>query len=357
MPIKAESIHDALKRGLKSLYVLVGDEALLAQESADAIRAAARAQGYTERDVFVVDTYFKWDVLKGATQAMGLFSDKKIIELRMPTGKPGRDGGEALAAWAQGVSELDTVLCIVTLPKPDGTARKSQWYAALTTYGIEVLCDSVPRAQLPPWISARMRRHGLSAPPEVLLQMAERMEGNLLAAHQEIEKLALLYPQGLLSAAQVHSVTTDVARYDVFNLSETVLAGDVPRLMRMLEGLRAEGESAVLVHFTLAQDARQLMLCKEAVLTGKPVQMALREAGVWGPRQYSFERVLPRVELPALQALVREAAQVDLICKGIPQRGLPREAWQALQHLALGMVHAVHAGAAQRKPAGLALAA
>lgn len=343
MPIKPEALPDALKRGLKSLYMLVGDEALLAQESCDAIRAAARAQGYAEREVFTVDQYFKWDVLAGATQAMGLFADKKIIELRMPTGKPGRDGGDALGAWAREASTLDTILCIVSLPKPDGAARKSSWFAALQTHGIEVLCDTVPRAQLPQWLGARLRRHGLSAPSDVLQQMAERMEGNLLAAHQEIEKLALLYPQGALTAEQVQSVTADVARYDVFGLSDTVMSGDVPRLLRMLDGLKGEGESPVLVHYTLAQDARQLAACKEAVSGGKPVQMALREAGVWGPRQYSFERVLPRADLAALNTLLREAAQVDLICKGLPQKGLPRDAWQALQHLALGLVHAVHA--------------
>jgi DNA polymerase III subunit delta len=352
MSIKPDALTEALKRGLKPLYVLVGDEALLAQESADAIRAAARAQGYAEREVFTVDQYFKWDVLQGATQSVGLFADKKIMELRMPTGKPGRDGGEALAKWAGSLQGLDTVLCIVTLPKPDGAARKSGWFTALQTYGLEVNCDTVARAQLPPWIAARLRRHGLSAPDDVLRGMAEHMEGNLLAAHQEIEKLALLYPKGVLTAEQVHSVMADVARYDVFQLSEAVLAGDVPRLLRMLEGLRAEGESPVLVHFTLAQDARQLLACKEAVAMGRSVQMAIREAGVWGPRQYVYERVLPRLSgsaAKALSDLVREAAAVDLICKGLPQRKLPREPWQALQHLALSLTQIVQAAPAKHK--------
>lgn len=341
MSIKAEALNDALKRGLKSLYVLVGDEGLLAQECADAIRAAAREQGYAEREVYTVDQYFKWDVLQGATQSIGLFSEKKIIELRMPTGKPGRDGGDALAAWAQQVSGDDAVLAIVSLPKPDGAARKSAWFGALTTQGVEVLCDTVPRAQLPQWIAARMRRHGLTASEEVLRSMAERMEGNLLAAHQEIEKLALLFPAGAVTAEQVQRVTVDVARYDVFALSDTVLGGDVPRLLRMLDGLRAEGESPVLVHFTLAQDVRQLHACKQAMSSGQSLQQALREAGVWGARQYAYERVLPRANADALKPLMKEAAQVDLICKGLPQKGLPRDAWQALQHLALGLVAAV----------------
>ncbi|MDE2048636.1 MAG: DNA polymerase III subunit delta, partial [Betaproteobacteria bacterium] len=158
---------------------------------------------------------------------------------------------------------------------------------------------------------------------------------------QEIEKLALLYPAGQLSFEQVEQVVADVARYDVFQLSEATLAADVPRLERMLDGLRAEGESAVLVHYTLAQDIRQLLVCKQAMALGKPVAFALRESGVWGPRQSLFERVLPRLDAQALRPLVRQAAAVDLIVKGLPQPGLPREPWAALHHLALGLMQAL----------------
>lgn len=339
MAIKPDALPDLLKRSIKPLYVLVGDEHLLAQEAGDLIRAAARAAGYGgegERSIFIVDQWFKWGVLRGATQSMGLFAQKNLIELRMPTGKPGRDGAEPLADWAASLD--DNTVAIVTLPRLDGTARKSQWFAALQAHGLEVACDTVPRSELPRWIAARMRRHQQTADDDTLAFMAERVEGNLLAAHQEIEKLSLLYPAGRLSLQQVEQVIADVARYDVFKLSEAVLAADAARLLRMLDGLQAEGESPVLVHFQIAQDVRQLIGCKDAMAVGKPAQQALREHGVWGPRQFLFERALPRLDAAALKPLLHEAAAVDLIVKGLPQANLPREPWAALRHLALGVV-------------------
>lgn len=346
MAIKPEALQESLRRGaaaLRPLYVLVGDEALLALESAAAIRHAARAAGHAEREVFSVDPYFDWSRLIGATQSMGLFAERKIVELRMPSGKPGRDGGESLQRWVQALDA--NVVAIVTLPKPDGAARKSSWFGALESHGVVVSCDTVPRGELPRWIAQRMRRHQQGATDDALQFMAERVEGNLLAAHQEIEKLALLYPPGQLSFEQVEQVVADVARYDVFQLSEVTLAADaprqLPRLERMLDGLRAEGESPVLVHYTIAQDIRQLLACKEAMARGASGFSLFREAGVWGPRQALFERVLPRVDAAALRPLVREAAAVDLIVKGLPQPGLPREPWAALHHLALALVQAL----------------
>ncbi|MBU6436049.1 MAG: DNA polymerase III subunit delta [Betaproteobacteria bacterium] len=342
MALRPEALIDALARNpaaLKTLYALVGDEALLAQEAADALRKAGRAAGYSEREVYTVDPYFDWSGLIGATAAMGLFATRKIVELRMPSGKPGRDGGDALVRWLAALD--DSVLALVTLPRPDGATRKSAWYAALESQAVVVACDAVPRHELPRWIAQRLRRNGQGAGDDALQFMADRVEGNLLAAQQEIEKLALLYPAGQLSFEQVEQVVADVARYDVFQLSEATLAADVPRLERMLDGLRAEGESAVLVHYTVAQDIRQLLVCKQAMALGKPVAFALREAGVWGPRQSLFERVLPRLDAQALRPLVRQAAAVDLIVKGLPQPGLPREPWAALHHLALGLMQAL----------------
>lgn len=351
MPIKPDALAESLKRGLKPLYALIGDEPLVALECADVIRSAARAQGFTERQVFIVDTYFKWQALASATASMGLFDDRKLIELRMPTGKPGRDGSEPLATWCAALvgdakgSDLST-LAIVTLPKPDSAARKAVWFGALESNALVVSCDAIARNELPRWIATRLRRHQQSASDDALSFMAARFEGNLVAAHQEIEKLALLYEPGKLELAQVQAVVANVARYDVFALSDAALNGDVPRVLRMLDGLQAEGESPVLVHFTLQQEVRQLLAVKVALASGKPIQMALREAGVWGPRQITLERVAPRVNAQTLAPLLAEAAAVDLICKGLPQPDLPREPWAALRHFALGLIAAASNGKA-----------
>jgi DNA polymerase III subunit delta len=269
---------------------------------------------------------------------MGLFGDKKIVELRMPTGKPGRDGGDALSAWAAALDEH--TVAIVTLPKPDGATRKTAWFGALEAHAVIVACEALPRSEISRWVATRMRRNQQTAADDALGFMAERFEGNLVGARQEIEKLAMLFPAGKLTLAQVQAVVADVARYDVFQLGEALLHADTPRVLRMLDGLQAEGESPVLVHHTLQQDIRQLLATLEATSSGKPMQLALREAGVWGPRQFLFERVAPRMSVHSLKPLLGEAAAVDLICKGIPQPGLPREPWAALRHLALGLIGA-----------------
>ena len=355
MAIKPDGLADALKRGLKPLYAMIGDEPLLALECADQIRAAARAQGFTERSTFTVDTYFKWGELAQATASMGLFGDKKIIEVRMPTGKPGRDGGDALSAWCASLDHNTAAL--ITLPKPDGASRKTAWFGALETHALTVACDALPRGEIGRWVATRMRRNQQTTGDDALAFMAERFEGNLIGARQEIEKLAMLFPAGKIELAQIQAVVADVARYDVFQLGEAVLHADTARVLRMLDGLQAEGESPVRVHHTLQQDLRQLLVVLEATSNGKPLPLALREAGVWGPRQFLFERIAPRLSLSALKPLLAEAAAVDLICKGIAQNGLPREPWAALRHLALGLIGAAQSAKGDKGAQRLALSA
>ena len=330
-----------LLKGLRSLYVLHGDEPLMQQEAADAIRAAARAQGYTERSVHTVSgAHFDWSEVLAAGGSLSLFADKQILEVRIPSGKPGKEGSVAIQQLAASAQDNDSTLTLVMLPRLDAATRKGAWFGALENGGVSIQMDPVDRNALPQWIAQRLQQQGqrVVAGEEgqrTLQFFADRIEGNLLAAHQEIQKLGLLHPPGELSQAQVAAAVVNVARYDVFKLSESVLSGQVSRVQRMLDGLQAEGEAAVLVHYTLAEDIRALKRVKDAMLAGKPLPMALREQRVWGPRERLFERVLPRMTESRLNGLLQAAHQVDGIVKGLKVPDWPTDPWQALQRLAV----------------------
>ena len=346
MQLSAAQLPTHLGKGLRPLYVLHGDEPLLQQEAADAIRAAARAQGYTERSVHTVaGAHFDWGEVLAAGGSMSLFGDRQIVEIRIPTGKPGKDGSAALQQIAGSAAGNDAVLTLVLLPRLDKATRTSAWFSALEGAGVSVPLESVERAALPQWIAQRLGQQGqrVRAGEEgqrTLQFFADRVEGNLLAAHQEIQKLALLHPAGELSFEQVEAAVLNVARYDVFKLSEAVLAGQAARVQKMLDGLRAEGEAEVLVHFALAEDIRALKRAKDAIAAGRPLPMALREQRVWGVRERLFERVLPRLSATALDNLLHAAHQVDGIVKGLRVPGWPASGWEALHRLALDLCQA-----------------
>jgi DNA polymerase-3 subunit delta len=341
MQLALPQLSAHLEKGLRSLYTLHGDEALLVQEAADAIRAKARSQGYSERSVHVVSgAHFDWSEVLAAGGSMSLFADKQLLEIRIPTGKPGKEGSPMIQQLAQTAEGNDSTLTLFLLPRLDAATKKGAWFGALEQYGVTLQIDSLERAQLPQWIAQRLKQQGQSVAAgqegqSCLQFFADRVEGNLLAAHQEIQKLGLLYPQGELSQAQVESAVLNVARYDVFKLSEAVLAGQVARVQRMLDGLQAEGEAAVLVHYTLAEDIRALKRVKDAMAEGKPLPMALREQRIWGAREKLFERVLPRLSSTRLAQLLQNAHQVDGIVKGLKVADWPTDPWQALQRLAL----------------------
>ena len=341
MQLALPQLSAHLQKGLRSLYVLHGDEALLIQEAADAIRATARAQGYTERSVHTVSgAHFDWSEVLAAGGSLSLFADKQIVEVRVPSGKPGKEGSTAIQQLAASAQGNDTTLTLFLLPRLDAATRKGAWFAALENSGVSIQVDPVDRNALPAWIAQRLQLQGQSVLPgeegqRTLQFFADRVEGNLLAALQEVQKLGLLYPPGQISQAQVESSVVNVARYDVFKLSESVLSGQVARVQRMLDGLQAEGEAAVLVHYTLAEDIRAMKRVKDAMVAGKPLPMALREQRVWGPREHLFERVLPRMTEARLNGLLQAAHQVDGIVKGLKVPDWPTDPWQALQRLAV----------------------
>ncbi len=342
MQVRADQLAPHLAKGLRPLYTVWGDEPLLAQEAGDAIRAAARAAGCTERQVHTVaGAHFDWSSLLGASQAMSLFAERQLIEIRIPGGKPGKDGSEALQRYCEQLS--DDVVTLVQLPRLDRTQQGSAWFGALDAHGVTVRVDPVERKALPQWIAQRLaaqgqRVQGGEEGQRTLAFFADRVEGNLLAAHQEIQKLALLYPAGELAFEQIEAAVLNVARYDVFKLGEAVLAGQVARALRMLEGLQAEGEAAVLVHWTLAEDIRALKRVRDAVSGGKPLPMALRENRVWGVKERLFERAVPLLTDNGLAALVEAAQVCDGLVKGLRHPDWPLDAWEALRRLVLMLI-------------------
>ena len=289
--------------------------------------------------------HFDWSEVLAAGGSLSLFADKQIVEVRIPSGKPGKEGSPAIQHLAESAQGNDSTLTLFLLPRLDAMIRKGAWFGALDNMGVTIAVDNIERQALPTWIAQRLQKQGQSVVSgeegqRTLQFFADRVEGNLLAAHQEIEKLGLLYPPGELGWDQIEAAVLNVARYDVFKLSEAVLSGQVARVQRMLDGLQAEGEAAVLVHYTLAEDIRALKRVKDAMAAGKPLPMALREQRVWGPRERLFERVLPRLSEARLNGLLQSAHQVDGIVKGLKLPQWPQTGWQALHRLALQLCSA-----------------
>ncbi len=341
MQVAAAQLAAHLQKGLRSLYTVHGDEPLLVQEACDAIREAARARGYTERTVHTVaGAHVDWSSVLASGGSLSLFADRQLVEIRIPGGKPGKDGSQALQQLAESAEGNDSVLTLVVLPRLDGMTLKGAWFGALDARGVTVRIDTVERQALPAWIAQRLQAQGQHVAQgeegqRTLQFFADRVEGNLLAAHQEIQKLGLLYPEGELSFAQVEGAVLNVARYTPFKLAEAVLGGQALRAQRMLDGLQAEGEAPVLVHWALAEDIRTLHRVRMALDAGRPLPMALRENRVWGVREKLMERVLPLLGAATLGKWLDDAHVVDGIVKGLKAEGWSADPWQALQQLAM----------------------
>ena len=344
MQLAAAQLSAHLAKPLRNLYVVHGDEPLLAQEALDAIRATARERGHTERSVHtVMGAHFDWSAVLAAGSALSLFADKQIVEVRIPSGKPGKDGSTALQQLAELARQGgDDTLWLISLPRLDKATKTGAWFGALDGAGISIQVDPIERASLPAWLGKRLAAQGHQLEPgdagqHALQFFCDRVEGNLLAAHQELQKLALLHPPGVLSFAQIEAAVLNVARYDVFKLSDAVLSGNLERAQRMLEGLRAEGEPEVLVHFALAEDIRALHRVQHAVAGGTPIPMALRENRIWGQRERLIERVLPQMSPKRLTKLLQAAHICDGIVKGLRHDDWPADPWLALQRLAFNL--------------------
>jgi DNA polymerase-3 subunit delta len=342
MKLPFDQLNSHLASQLSSLYTLHSDEALLVEESLDAIRAAVRtssSNGPVDRAVYVVQgARFDWGPILASGQSMSLFGGQQLVEIRIPTGKPGKEGATALQQIAQSVANSPGVFTLVILPKLDNATKNQAWFTALESNGVTIQIDSVERSVLPQWIARRLAAQGQrvqagEAGSRTLQFFADRVEGNLMAAHQEVLKLGLLYPKGEITSDQIENAVLNVARYDVFKLSPAVLAGNGVRAQRMLDGLRAEGENEVMVHFVLSEDIRAILRVKDLVANGKSLPIAMRESRVWGPREKLMELVLPNVTADDAVNLIASAHIVDGIVKGIPSPGWSTDSWQALAQL------------------------
>ena len=342
---------DALQAHLKSLssgavmsplYIFSGDEPLLMMEAMDQLRSTAKKLGFTDREVMMQERGFDWSALMNAGQTMSLFGDKRWVELRIPTGKPGRDGADALKQFAaqiasqqDGVDGPDTVFCIV-LPRLDGKTKTSAWFSALEDAGMAIQVDTLDRGYLPQWIAGRLKKQEqeVEAGPEgqrALEFIADQVEGNLIAAHQEILKLGLLYPTGKLTEEQIRSSILKVARYNVFELTEAMLAGDLPRLNRMLDGLNGEGEPLVLILWSVTEELRLLSKLKAASDAGESVQQLMRANRIWGNKERLYPAAIRRVQALKLRRAMQVAAGLDRQSKGLHAAELPADPWDGLR--------------------------
>jgi DNA polymerase III subunit delta len=341
MRIDTEQLAQNLKRGLAPLYVVFGDELLLALEAADRIRAAAAAAGFEERKLLFVDAAFDWSELRDAGRSLSLFASKRVIDLRIPGGKPGKDGGEALAAYAAALPE-DT-LTLISLPVLDRQQMKSRWFEALEAAGVAVNAQAVTRDRLPQWIAGRLSQQGQNASDETLTFIADRVEGNLMAAHQEVQKLALLFPSGDVPFEAVKNAVLDVARFDVFELGGTILRGDRLQFARVLNGLRGEGVAPPLVLWAIAEEARIMARVKGLLGRRMAIGQAMRESRVWGARQQLMPEALKRLSRAQLLGALSRAAEVDRMIKGLAKG----DAWDALLWLGLSLMPATAGGEAR----------
>lgn len=328
MRISTEQLAPHLSRELKPLYTVFGDETLLAIEATDRVRAKARAEGYTEREVLTAEAGFKWGELAFTGRSQSLFASRRILEMRVPGGKPGVDGGAALQAYCESPPQ-DTVT-LIQLPGIEWRAQKSAWFEALDRCGVMVEARTVTRKALPEWLAGRLKAQQQDADRDTLEFIADRVEGNLLAAWQEVQKLALLLPPGKIAFEQVRDAVLDVARYDVFKLGEVLLEGDALRYARMLDGLRGEGVAPPLVLWAIAEEARAIGRVIDLQAAGGPIQW--REARIFGQSHQSLmQQNARRFTREQVEAAIAHAAKADRMVKGLAKG----DAWDELLQLGL----------------------
>jgi DNA polymerase III subunit delta len=330
MQLRAEQLPSHLEKSLSSIYAIHGDEPLLALEAADAVRAAARKRGFADREVLEPGRTFDWSEFQHAVASLSLFGGKKIVELRLATGKPGPQGGEAIAGYCERPSP--DILLLVSLPRLDRTSQGSAWFSAVSRAGVVVDVWPVDRLRLPAWIAERLGRQRQRAPREALEFIADRVEGNLLAAYQEVQKLALLAPEGEVGLEAVREVVANVARYDAYAACEAMLAGDAPRYVRIMDGLKSEGEAPSLVLWALSEELYSLERIQAGAATGRSLDDLLRENRVWGSRQRPMKSAAARVAPEAVQRALAHAAGIDRSIKGVGGREQP---WDELLKLGL----------------------
>lgn len=313
------------------VWAISGDDPLLVGEAADGLRRHFKDKGIVERVVEIPDRSFDWKgwLAQGATGS--LFSDQRLMDLRLPTGKPGIEGSKAIQAWC--ATPPQDVLLLISLPRADRAMLASSWFSAIDQVGNLMMVPDITRADLPGWISQRMRQHGLTATPDAISWISDQCEGNLVAAHQEILKLALHadHRERTLDVEDVRTLIADVARFNPFGLGESILAGDAGRALRMLRGLKAEGEPLPLILWSVAEDLRMVARTQQIAAGGRSIEMALREARVPRHKERIVAQACKRAPAGKTWRAMRQAAEVDTIVKGLRND----DPWIALERLAL----------------------
>lgn len=327
MKITLDKLSGQLDRALPSICLIAGDESLLVGEAADLVRARARQQGFSEREVLFVERGFDWNSLRSASQSLSLFADKRLIEVRLNGASPGNDGSEVLVELAE-LGAADTLILVIT-GKLDSKSQSTRWVTAIEKHGLFLPVWPIEIGQLPAWVAARLQRAGVNAAPGVAAAIAERIEGNLLAAQQEIDKLALLYAGEQVTAEAVFADVADSARYEVLQVGEAAMRGNAARALRILDGLREEGIDATLVLWAVNKDLQWLARVEFLMRKGQSVDSAMASEYVWRPRQAAMKQALNRLKAPQLRGLLVDAAQADAAIKGV----IKRNAWLALQAL------------------------
>jgi len=328
MNVYPDKLPVLLKKSLAPIYLIHGDEPLQMREALDAVRAQVKAEGYLEREVLDVTPEFNWDQLQSSADSLSLFASRRLLDLRLPSGKPGKQGSQALRDYAQRPPE-DTVL-LISSGKLERNTLKGAWFKALDAVGVTVPVREIPQRQLPQWLGVRLRKRGLILPDEAIALLVERVQGNLLAAMQEVEKLELLHGKGEIALQQVSEAVSDSARFSLYALSEAVLLGDLERVMRVFHGLKAEGTAANLLLWLLMRDLR---LLAQLSFSRGVSSAAMNKLGIWSSQQGFYQTALKRLSYRQSLKLLQRCAQIERLVKG-QESG---DEWQALLQLSLRM--------------------
>jgi DNA polymerase-3 subunit delta len=338
MRVRPEQLQQQLQKSLQAVYLISGDENLLVQEACDAVRARCREDGVQEREILQAEGKFDWNSLLASSSEMSLFAERKLIELRLPSGKPGTEGSKALQAYLANLSP-DNILLIVA-GKIDKQSTNSKWFKALDQAGVVVQIWPVDARELPRWLQQRLRQYGLEIDSDALHMLCDRVEGNLLAASQEVEKLRLLSKGGKISAEQISGSVADNARYNLFSLLDHALLGETAQALKMMHGLQAEGTDATVILWGLAREIRLLYQCRLGLDQGQNTNQVLQAQRVWDKRKPGVSAALGRHNRDSLDSLLQAAAAADRFIKGL-EKGRP---WDQLSQLILDL-------AGQRKAA------
>ncbi len=331
MKIRPDQLHNHLQQGIAPVYLLSGDEPQQLLECGDAIRHSARSHGYDERQVMEAVTHFDWGSLAVEAASMSLFSQRRILELRIPSGKPGREGAKAISDYLE--KPPDDTLLLIILPKLEGSQKNSKWFKTIDKAGVVIQVWPVKAAEMPGWIKNRAQHHGLQLTRESIQFLAQQTEGNLMAADQEIEKLRITHGVGNITLQDVAASASGSAHFTIFELMDAALAGETARALKIIRTLKAEGSPAPVVLWSVAREVRLAAGVAEALSRREPPAVVFKrqKPPVWKSRQQLLTSGARRLPLQRWYRLIKKLAEAD---QAIKSSGDP---WIVMEEILLGM--------------------